>query len=258
MFRSQYDNDITVWSPQGRLHQVEYAMEAVKQGSAVIGLKSKYFVVICALKRTSSELSEHQKKIFTVDKHMGIGIAGLTADARVLSKFMRQECLNHRFVYDAPMPVARIVNLIGDRSQVTTQRYGKRPFGVGLLVAGYDQTGTHLYQTDPSGNYFDYIAMSIGARAQSAKTYLEKYYKTFENLSLPELIRQGILALRETSQKSELTSKNISVAIVGENRNFEIIENAALQPYLEGLEEALATLPTTTSADVAEKEAMET
>jgi len=79
-----------------------------------------------------------------------------------------------------------------------------------------------------------------------------------KNLSLPELIRQGILALRETSQKSELTSKNISVAIVGENRNFEIIENAALQPYLEGLEEALATLPTTTSADVAEKEAMET
>ncbi|XP_020914494.1 proteasome subunit alpha type-1 [Exaiptasia diaphana] len=84
MFRNQYDNDVTVWSPQGRIHQIEYAMEAVKQGSATVALKSKSHAVLVALKRAPSELSAHQKKILPVDSHVGISIAGLTADARLL------------------------------------------------------------------------------------------------------------------------------------------------------------------------------
>lgn len=84
MFRNQYDNDVTVWSPQGRIHQIEYAMEAVKQGSATVGLKSKTHAVLVALKRAQSELAAHQKKILHVDNHIGISIAGLTADARLL------------------------------------------------------------------------------------------------------------------------------------------------------------------------------
>lgn len=83
-FRNQYDSDVTVWSPQGRLHQVEYAMEAVKLGSATVGLKNKTHAILIALKRASSELSAHQKKIIPIDKHMGITISGLTADARIL------------------------------------------------------------------------------------------------------------------------------------------------------------------------------
>ena len=113
-------------------------MEAVKQGSATVGIKSNTHVVLCALKRAPSELSAHQKKITPIDEHLGISIAGLTADARILSRFMRNECLNHRYAYDEPMPVARLVSLIGNKTQIPTQRYGRRPFGVGLLVAGYD------------------------------------------------------------------------------------------------------------------------
>lgn len=96
MFRNQYDSDVTVWSPQGRLHQVEYAMEAVKLGSATVGLKNTTHAVLIALKRASSELSAHQKKIIPIDEHVGITISGLTADARMLSRYMRIECLNYR------------------------------------------------------------------------------------------------------------------------------------------------------------------
>ena len=129
---------MTVWSPQGRIHQVEYAMEAVKQGSATIGLKSKTHAVIVALKRATSELSAYQKKIIPIDTHMGMTIAGLTADARFLSRYMRTECLNHRYSHDEPLPVSRLIGNLGNKLQICTQRYDRRPYGVGLLVAGYD------------------------------------------------------------------------------------------------------------------------
>jgi hypothetical protein len=144
-FRNQYDNDVTVWSPQGRLHQVEYAMEAVKQGSATIGIKSNTHAAVVALKRATSELSAYQKKIIPIDTHMGISIAGLTADARLLSRYMRTECLNHRYAHDEPLPVSRLINNLGNKLQVCTQRYDRRPYGVGLLVAGYDVSSSINY-----------------------------------------------------------------------------------------------------------------
>jgi proteasome subunit alpha type-1 len=108
MFRNQYDNDVTTWSPQGRLHQVEYAMEAVKKGSATIGLKNKSFAILLALKRSTSELSAHQKKIIPIDDHIGMSIAGLTADARILSRYMRNECINERYSHDQAIPINRL------------------------------------------------------------------------------------------------------------------------------------------------------
>eukprot|EP01102_Stenamoeba_stenopodia_P004945 TRINITY_DN1544_c0_g1_i1.p1 TRINITY_DN1544_c0_g1~~TRINITY_DN1544_c0_g1_i1.p1 ORF type:complete len:249 (-),score=44.45 TRINITY_DN1544_c0_g1_i1:41-787(-) len=236
--RSQYDSDITTWSPQGRIFQIEYAMEAVKQGSATIGLKSKEYAVVAAVKRSSSELAAYQKKIFKIDDHIGISIAGLTADARVLSKYMQNECLNHKFVFESPMQVGRLVKQIADKAQVRTQKYGRRPYGVGLLVIGYDSTGAHLFETCPSGNYFDYKAIAIGARGQSAKTYLERHFQEFENNSLDELIRHALAALRETigSQGEGLTAKNCSVAVVGPNSPFRIIEGVDIQPHLDTLD----------------------
>lgn len=114
MNRNQYDSDITTWSPQGRIFQIEYAMNAVTQGSAAIGLRSKTHVVLASLKRSASELASHQKKIFCIDDHMGIAIAGLAADARVLSKYMRTECLQHKYIYDTPMQASRLVNQVAD------------------------------------------------------------------------------------------------------------------------------------------------
>jgi len=257
MFRNLYDSDISTWSPQGRIHQIEYAMETVKQGSACVGLKSKNYAVITTLKRTTSELGAYQKKMFKVDDHIGIAISGLTADARVLSRYMRNECINFKFVYESPIQVGRLVGAVADKSQIHTIEYGKRPYGVGLLVVGYDQTGAHLYETSPSANFYEYKAMALGARSQSAKTYLEKNYQSFENLGLQELIRHGLLALRETVQSSSegLNTKNVSIGVVGVDKKFEILEGDKLKPYLDNLD--AAGEPKTTEKEK-EKEKMET
>jgi len=237
MFRNQYDSDVSVWSPQGRIYQIEYAMEAVKQGSATVGVKSKTHVVLVALKRASSELSAFQKKIVPIDDHLGISIAGLAADARILSRYMRNECLNHKFAYSSPMPVQRLVSQIGSKSQIPTQRYGRRPFGVGLLVAGYDELGTHLFQTCPSANYFECKCMAIGARSQSARTYLEKHLNEFATSSLDDLIKHALRALRDTlPNEIELTTKNCSLSIVGKDMAFTIFDDEKVKPYLDAIE----------------------
>ena len=114
MFRNQYDTDVTVWSPQGHLYQVDYAKEAVKQGSACLGLRSDKYVVLGAIKRSANVLAAHQKKIFTIDRHLSIAIAGLTSDARSLARYMRTECLNHKFVYGSALPVGRLTSDIAD------------------------------------------------------------------------------------------------------------------------------------------------
>ncbi|CAG8478500.1 7348_t:CDS:10 [Funneliformis caledonium] len=236
-FRNQYDNDTSTWSPQGRIHQIEYALEAVKQGSAAVGLRSNTHAVLLALKRSSDELASYQKKLIRIDDHLGIAIAGLTSDARVLSNFMRTEAMKSKMIYNRPLPIFRIVSAIGDKAQANTQNYGRRPYGVGLLVAGFDETGPHLYECVPSGDFFEYYAMSIGARSQSAKTYLEKYYESFAEASLEELVRHGLHALRDTLQQDkELNNRNCSIGIVGADQNFQIIEGDALQAYLDLLD----------------------
>jgi len=244
MFRNTYDSDNTIFSPQGRLHQVEYALEAVKQGSAAVGLRSKTHAVLLALKRSTGELASYQQKMFRIDDHVGIAIAGLTSDARVLSNFMRQQALASKMVFNRPVPVNRLVSAIADKAQVNTQEYGRRPYGVGFLVVGQDKNGPHLYEFQPTGNSYEYYAMSIGARSQSAKTYLEKHYQSFTDASIEELIQHGLHALRETLQQDkELNVNNTSIGILGPvSRHegkpivagaFRILENSAVEPFLK-------------------------
>ncbi|ETV64941.1 hypothetical protein H257_18242 [Aphanomyces astaci] len=243
MFRNQYDTDVTVWSPQGHLHQIDYAMEAVKQGAACLGLRSNTTVVLAAIKRVQTEqLADPTKKLFEIDTHMGIAIAGLTADARSLARFMRTESLNHKFVYGSALPVARLVSDVADKKQECTQSYVRRPYGVGLLVAGVDKNGPHLFQTCPSGNYYEYNGIAIGARSQSARTYLEKHYLTFPPLGKDDLIKQALQAIRGCLEgNQELSATNISIGVVGVNQAFTIIEGSALQPYIDAVEVADVT-----------------
>eukprot|EP00958_Prasinococcus_capsulatus_P030308 scaffold8046_cov444-Prasinococcus_capsulatus_cf.AAC.3 len=235
-------------------------MEAVKQGSATVGAQSKDFAVLATLLRTQSELSSTTNKLFKIDDHVGIAMSGLTADGRLLSKFMRNECINHSFVYESPMQVGRLVLEVADKSQVNTHRSWKRPYGVGLLIAGYDKTGTrltsgerrpeapaisvrpgcraHIYQTCPSGNYYQYRAIAIGARSQAAKTYLERTFETFPDATLQELVVHALQAVRETlTSEEELSVKNCSIAIVGKDQKFEIVEGEKLQVYMDKLKE---------------------
>merc|ERR1712183_107247 len=237
MFRNQYDNDVTTWSPQGRLHQVEYAMEAVKQGSATVGVKSKTHAVLVALKRASSELSAYQKKIMNLDDHMGMSIAGLTADAKSLSRWMRTECLTSRYYHNAPLRLEILMNDLGNKMQSCIQLYNRRPYGVGLVVAGYDDLGPHIYQTCPSANYYDCKAMAIGARSQSARTYLEKHLDTFPECTLEELVKHGLRALRDTlPSEIELTQKNCSLGIASKDKKFDILDDDTVAPYLALIE----------------------
>jgi 20S proteasome subunit alpha 6 len=231
MFRNQYDTDVTTFSPAGRLHQVEYAMEAVKQGSCTVGLKNEKYAIVASLKRATSELASYQEKVFRIDSHLGIGISGLISDARVISQYLRNECLNHRYVFNAPVQAERLIIQLSDKSQVFTQKAEKRPYGVGLLAVAYDKTGTHLFQTEPSGVYFDCYAQAIGARSQSAKTYLEKVYNTFNDCSLDELIKHALTAIKGASQK-KLTSRNVSLGIVGVDKAFTILEGNSIRAYV--------------------------
>lgn len=193
----------------GRLHQVEYALEAVKQGSAVVGLRSKSHAVLVAIKRAPSELADHQQKLLNIDSHMGIGFAGLTNDARVLSNYMRQLALSSRIVYSRPLPLSRVAGSLADRAQLNTMEYGRRPYGVGFLIIGNDSQGPHLYEFSPLGTCFEYHAMSLGARSQSAKTYLERRLDEYkEEESLEKVVLHGLYALRETLQQGKEVSRS--------------------------------------------------
>ncbi|KAK8512519.1 hypothetical protein V6N13_082934 [Hibiscus sabdariffa] len=236
MFRNQYDTDVTTWSPAGRLFQVEYAMEAVKQGSAAIGLRSKTHIVLGCVNKANSELSSHQKKIFKVDDHIGVAIAGLTADGRVLSRYMRNECINYSFTYESPLPVGRLVVQLADKAQVCTQRSWKRPYGVGLLVAGLDESGAHLYYNCPSGNYFEYQAFAIGSRSQAAKTYLERRFENFADSSRDDLVKDALMAIRETLQGETLKSSICTIAVVGVGESFHILDQETVEQMINAFD----------------------
>ncbi|KAF2268904.1 N-terminal nucleophile aminohydrolase [Lojkania enalia] len=228
MFRNNYDND------SGRIFQVEYAQEAVKQGSVVVGVVSKTHAVLAAIKRNAEELSSYQKKIIPIDSHYGIALAGLASDARVLSNFMKQQSLASRLTYDRAIPLSEITLRIADRAQTNTQQYGKRPYGVGLLIAGVDAKGPHLFEFQPSGVTQEMIACGIGARSQMARTYLERHLDEFANSGREELIKHALRALKESlSQDKELTVDNTSVGIGGISENFTLFEGQDLAEWLD-------------------------
>jgi len=234
MFRNQYDSDVTVWSPQGRLHQVDYAVEAMKQGSATVGIRSNTHAVLVALKRAANELCSHQKKIYELDKHVGVSIAGLLSDGRILARFLQTECSSWRWDYKEAVPIQVLNNKILLKLQANTQHYGRRPFGVGLVIAGYDQKGPHIVKTDPSAETVETYATSIGARSQSARTYLERHLADYSDATPDQLIEHALLALRDTLPAEEnLTKKNTTIAVVGKGQPFKLIDDNDVQPYLE-------------------------
>lgn len=231
-------------------------MEAVKQGSAAIGLRSKTHVVLASVNKANNELSSHQKKIFKVDDHIGVAIAGLTADGRVLSRYMRSECINYSYLYESPLPIGRLVVQLADKAQVCTQRSWKRPYGVGLLVGGLDESGAHLYYNCPSGNYFEYQAFAIGSRSQAAKTYLERKFGNFMESSRENLLKDALFALRETLQGEKLTSSNCTVAVVGvgKGEEFQILDKETVQALINEFEIAGEEAPAAADAEDAAPE----
>ena len=174
-----YDRAITVFSPDGRLYQVEYAIETVRRGTLAVGVKTDAGVII-AVEERARKLQDPEviQKIFQVDDHLGVAAAGYIPDARIQVDQARVIAQSNKLVYDEPADVAGVARKIADLSQQFTQYAGVRPFGVSLIIAGVDKNGPELYLTDPSGTYVGYDAVAIGAGSDQVTEYLEQKYKS--------------------------------------------------------------------------------
>lgn len=185
--------------------------------------------------RNAEDLSSYQKKIIPIDTHYGLALAGLASDARVLSNYMKQQSLASRLTLARPIPLSHILSQLGSRAQSNTQHYGRRPYGVGLLVAGADGSGTHLYEFNPSGVTTEMVADAIGARSQMARTYLERHLDVFEGCGREELGKHALKALRESlPADKELGIENTSLALGGVGEKFVLLEGEDVRSWLNG------------------------
>ncbi|MBU0532295.1 archaeal proteasome endopeptidase complex subunit alpha [Candidatus Micrarchaeota archaeon] len=208
-----YDRAITVFSPDGRLFQVEYAKEAVKRGATAVGITTKEGVALVAFKSIHSRLvvPDSLRKIFEVDQHICVTASGLIADARRLVYIARVDAQRHRITYSEAPTVDSIARSVCDLMQVYTQYGGIRPFGVSLLIAGADAGGAKLFEAEPSGAMTAYTADSIGANKKEVDEYLEAKYN--DKLTLDDGIRLCVEALRET-QEEKLQPENVEISFV--------------------------------------------
>lgn len=208
-----YDRAITIFSPEGRLYQVEYALELVKKGAPIVGISSKEGSVLAANETPESRLEDpiYFKKIFQLDEHIGAAIAGLSSDARVLINQGRVFCQSNRLIYDEAVDIEVLTRRIGDITQVYTQHAGVRPFGVSMIIAGVDGYGCKILTTDPTGSYRGYKATAVGRKSDEANKLLEERYR--DGLPLDEAIKLAVEAVREASD-TEITSKVVKVAVI--------------------------------------------
>lgn len=233
-----YDRAITVFSPDGRLFQVEYAREAVKRGATAIGVKTNEGVILVADRRVASKLLEADtiEKIYKIDEHVCAATSGLVADARVLIDRARLEAQINRLTYDEPISVKELARKICDFKQQYTQYGGVRPFGVSLLIAGVDER-PKLYETDPSGALLEYKATAIGAGRNVVLEYFEKEYA--DDIAFEEAIIKALVAMGKAIE-GELSVGGIEMGVVKvEDKRYREIKGEELEKYLEKANEIL-------------------
>lgn len=227
-----YDRAITIFSPDGRLFQVEYALEAVRRGWTALGIRCPDGVLLAVEKKKISPLIDHvsMEKILQVDEHIGITFAGLSSDARVLIDRARVEAQMNRMVYDEPIDVEYLTRKISEIKQLYTQHAGVRPFGVSLLIAGVDRFGPKLFMTEPSGAYAGYYVVSIGAGSQQVTEFFEK------NFSEKTEIEDGVvLALKSLDQAIEggIDESKVEIATIDvRTKKFRKLSAAELSKYI--------------------------
>lgn len=234
---SSYDRAITVFSPDGHLFQVEYAQEAVKKGSTAVSVVGRDCVVVGVERKSVPKLQDERfvRKIFQLDNHVALAFAGLTADARILINAARVECQSHKLNVEDPVTLEYITRYIAGLKQKYTQSNGMRPFGISMLILGFDDDGTpHLYQTDPAGTYHEWKANSIGRNSKTVQEYLENHYTeelVEEDDGTIQLCLQALLEVVQTG------SKNVEIAVMKHGKPMKLLTTEEIERYVSVIEE---------------------
>ncbi len=218
-----YDRAITVFSPDGRLYQVEYAIETVRRGTIAVGIKTKDGIIIAVEEKPRKlQISETAQKIFQIDDHIGVAAAGYIPDARSQVDNARFFSQSNKLIYDEPVDVETVVKHLADQCQQFTQFAGVRPFGVALIIGGIDDDKkSQLFLSDPSGTYISYDAVAIGSGSEQVTEFLEKNYKS--DISLEDASILATASIYLSSEDKEGTQHIRIAQIKSDSKQFEII-----------------------------------
>ena len=229
-----YDRAITVFSPDGRLFQVEYAMELVNRGATIMGIQSAEGVVLGSEENIEPlEEAEYSWKIFKVDDHVAAAIVGLSSDARVLIDQARIYAQSNKLTYDEPIDVEVVTKRICDIQQMYTQHAGVRPFGVSLIFGGVDKTGPHVFGTHPSGTYRGYKATALGAGRETVLAILKDEYR--ENLGLEEGTKLAVKCLVKALEARQLPPRIKIAVIPTETKQLQMLTDEKVESYIKEL-----------------------
>ena len=231
-----YDMTPTMYSPDGRIYQVEYAIETVKRGTLAIGVRCKEGVVIAVEEKPRAlQTSNITQKIFQVDKHIGVAAAGYIPDARVQVDNARFFSQGNKMTYDEPVEVETVAKHLADQCHQFTQYSGVRPYGVALIIAGVDVKGEALYVTDPSGTFVPYSAVAIGAGADEVNDFLDKAYNA--DLTLEDAGALAVAAINLKAEKKDGVKHVKMAKITSANSSMEKVSDSDLEKYLQVAEQ---------------------
>ena len=225
-----------MFSPDGRLFQVEYALETVNRGATILGIVCKEGVVLGAEEKLESKLqdSNFTWKLFPVDTHIGAAVVGLGSDARILIDQARVHCQSNRLMYDEPIDVEVLSKRIGDIKQLYTQHAGVRPFGVSIIFGGIDKTSTRLFSTDPSGTYRAYKAIAVGVGRETVEGILKEEYR--EDLSLEDAIKLTVKCLKKALEARE-EQQRVKISIIPTTtKTYKAIPDEEVEKYMKLVE----------------------
>ncbi len=226
-----YDRAITVFSPDGRLFQVEYALETVNRGPTIIGIACPGGIVLGAEEKFQTELQDpnYTWKLYEVDSHLGAAVVGLGSDARVLIDQARVYAQSNRLMYDEPIDIEIITKRIGDIEQMYTQHAGVRPFGVSIIFGGVDKTGSRVFTTDPSGSYRAYKAVAVGVGRETVEGVLKEEYR--DDMKLDQAVKLAVKCLSKAIEARGETPR-VKIAVVPfETKTLRMLSDKELKDY---------------------------